>query len=84
MKPRTQGIDGMRVRDGLVVEGRDYYDWASIAAQLGLIESYMSGANARPSSRTGDTSASIQGNMIAGSPRTLLRPLLAATDQRRN
>jgi steroid delta-isomerase-like uncharacterized protein len=29
----------MRVRDGLVVEGRDYYDAASIASQLGLIES---------------------------------------------
>jgi steroid delta-isomerase-like uncharacterized protein len=29
----------MRVRDGMVVEGRDYYDSASIAAQLGLIES---------------------------------------------
>ena len=29
----------MRVRDGLVVEGRDYYDSASIASQLGLIES---------------------------------------------
>ena len=29
----------MRVRDSMVVEGRDYYDSASIAAQLGLIES---------------------------------------------
>jgi steroid delta-isomerase-like uncharacterized protein len=29
----------MRVSDGMVVEGRDYYDSASIAAQLGLIES---------------------------------------------
>ena len=29
----------MRVRDGMVVEGRDYYDSASIASQLGLIES---------------------------------------------
>jgi ketosteroid isomerase-like protein len=29
----------MRVRDGMVVEGRDYYDSASIATQLGLIES---------------------------------------------
>ena len=29
----------MRVRDGMVVEGRDYYDSASIVAQLGLIES---------------------------------------------
>ena len=29
----------MRVRDGMVVEGRDYYDSASIAVQLGLIES---------------------------------------------
>jgi steroid delta-isomerase-like uncharacterized protein len=29
----------MRVRDGMVVEGRDYYDSASIAGQLGLIES---------------------------------------------
>jgi steroid delta-isomerase-like uncharacterized protein len=29
----------MRVRDGMVIEGRDYYDSASIAAQLGLIES---------------------------------------------
>ena len=26
----------MRVRDGMVVEGRDYYDSASIARQLGL------------------------------------------------
>ncbi len=26
----------MRVRDGMVVEGRDYYDSASIAVQLGL------------------------------------------------
>jgi ketosteroid isomerase-like protein len=29
----------MRVHDGLVVEGRDYYDSASVAVQLGLIES---------------------------------------------
>jgi ketosteroid isomerase-like protein len=29
----------MRVRDGMVVEGRDYYDSVSIAVQLGLIES---------------------------------------------
>ena len=29
----------MRVRDGMVVEGRDYYDSSSIAAQLGLIDS---------------------------------------------
>jgi len=29
----------MRVRNGLVVEGRDYYDSGSIAAQLGLIDS---------------------------------------------
>jgi len=29
----------MRVRDGMVVEGRDYYDSVSIAFQLGLIES---------------------------------------------
>ena len=29
----------MRVRDGMVVEGRDYYDSASIASQLGLIQS---------------------------------------------
>ena len=28
----------MRVADGLVVEGRDYYDSATIARQLGLIE----------------------------------------------
>ena len=28
----------MRVRDGLVVEGRDYYDSAGIARQLGLID----------------------------------------------
>ena len=28
----------MRVADGLVVEGRDYYDSASIARQLGLVE----------------------------------------------
>lgn len=28
----------MRVRDGKVVEGRDYYDSASIARQLGLVE----------------------------------------------
>ncbi|MEM8630363.1 MAG: ester cyclase [Pseudomonadota bacterium] len=28
----------MRVRDGKVVEGRDYYDQASIARQLGLID----------------------------------------------
>lgn len=27
----------MRVRDGMVVEGRDYYDSASIARQLGLV-----------------------------------------------
>lgn len=29
----------MRVRDGKVVEGRDYYDSASITSQLGLIKS---------------------------------------------
>ena len=29
----------IRVRDGMVVEGRDYYDSASIASQLGLIQS---------------------------------------------
>ena len=29
----------MRVRDGMVVEGRDYYDSASITSQLGLIDS---------------------------------------------
>jgi len=29
----------MRVRDGKVVEGRDYYDSASIARHLSLIES---------------------------------------------
>lgn len=28
----------MRVADGMVVEGRDYYDSASIARQLGLID----------------------------------------------
>lgn len=28
----------MRVRDGKVVEGRDYYDSATIARQLGLVE----------------------------------------------
>ena len=28
----------MRVADGMVVEGRDYYDSASIARQLGLVE----------------------------------------------
>lgn len=28
----------MRVRDGLVVEGRDYYDSATIARQLGLVD----------------------------------------------
>lgn len=28
----------MRVRDGKVVEGRDYYDSASIARQLGLVD----------------------------------------------
>lgn len=28
----------MRVRDGKVIEGRDYYDSASIARQLGLID----------------------------------------------
>ena len=28
----------MRVADGLVVEGRDYYDSASIARQLGLVD----------------------------------------------
>ena len=28
----------MRVRDGMVVEGRDYYDSASIARQLGLVD----------------------------------------------
>ena len=27
----------MRVADGMVVEGRDYYDSASIARQLGLV-----------------------------------------------
>ncbi len=27
----------MRVKDGMVVEGRDYYDSASIARQLGLV-----------------------------------------------
>ena len=29
----------MRVADGMVVEGRDYYDSASIARQLGLVDS---------------------------------------------
>ena len=29
----------MRVSDGMVVEGRDYYDSASIAKQLGLVDS---------------------------------------------
>ena len=29
----------MRVADGMVVEGRDYYDSASIAKQLGLVDS---------------------------------------------
>jgi ketosteroid isomerase-like protein len=29
----------MRVSDGMVVEGRDYYDSSSIATQLGLIDS---------------------------------------------
>jgi len=28
----------MRVRDGMVVEGRDYYDSATIARQLGLVD----------------------------------------------
>ena len=28
----------MRVADGMVVEGRDYYDSASIAKQLGLVD----------------------------------------------
>jgi steroid delta-isomerase-like uncharacterized protein len=28
----------MRVKDGLVVEGRDYYDSSSIARQLGLLD----------------------------------------------
>ena len=28
----------MRVKDGMVVEGRDYYDSATIARQLGLID----------------------------------------------
>ena len=28
----------MRVQDGKVVEGRDYYDSASIARQLGLVD----------------------------------------------
>ena len=28
----------MRVRDGLVVEGCDYYDSATIARQLGLVD----------------------------------------------
>ena len=28
----------MRVKDGKVVEGRDYYDSASIARQLGLVD----------------------------------------------
>ena len=28
----------MRVADGMVVEGRDYYDSASIARQLGLVD----------------------------------------------
>lgn len=28
----------MRVRDGKVIEGRDYYDSASIARQLGLVD----------------------------------------------
>jgi ketosteroid isomerase-like protein len=28
----------MRVADGMVVEGRDYYDSASIVRQLGLAE----------------------------------------------
>jgi len=28
----------MRVKDGMVVEGRDYYDSASIARQLGLVD----------------------------------------------
>jgi ketosteroid isomerase-like protein len=28
----------MRVANGMVVEGRDYYDSASIARQLGLVD----------------------------------------------
>ena len=28
----------MRVKDGMVVEGRDYYDSATISRQLGLID----------------------------------------------
>lgn len=31
------GVQAMRVQDGKVVEGRDYYDSASIARQLGLV-----------------------------------------------
>jgi steroid delta-isomerase-like uncharacterized protein len=36
MKARYCSV--MRVKDGMVVEGRDYYDSASIARQLGLID----------------------------------------------
>jgi ketosteroid isomerase-like protein len=28
----------MKVKDGMVVEGRDYYDSATIARQLGLVD----------------------------------------------
>ena len=34
----TRYCSVMRVQDGKVVEGRDYYDSASIARQLGLVD----------------------------------------------
>jgi ketosteroid isomerase-like protein len=34
--PRQHQV--MRVKDGLVVEGRDYYDSATIVRQLGLVD----------------------------------------------
>jgi ketosteroid isomerase-like protein len=34
----TRYCSVMRVKDGMVVEGRDYYDALSIARQLGLVD----------------------------------------------
>lgn len=37
-RQETRYCSVMRVKDGMVVEGRDYYDAATVARQLGLVE----------------------------------------------
>jgi ketosteroid isomerase-like protein len=37
-RQETRYCSVMRVKDGKVVEGRDYYDAATIARQLGLVD----------------------------------------------